>query len=294
MSEPPSSPFQNWGDNIDWKKRVKAVCKPCWELKYCPYGPLVEEFPLKEEPDSQSCLIFGHDCPVFSVAEPFTETKDLRNISRTIPRPVQFRVLKRENQICCVCGNSVKDEDIHFDHVIPYSKGGHSGESNVRLLCSECNLSRGNRFEAEHLVSSVREHLQSPLDLEFVELLLEAVEFAHEYKGEHGEFPRAEVLVEEFNEGEDVTHFEQSISQTFTDFHEFFTGPKPAEITKRQREALKLRWGFKDGSLYILSDVCAEHELRLPEMVILERALLCRAGWFVSDSKSSRQGWEKL
>lgn len=22
-----------------------SVCKPCWELKYCPYGPLVEDFP---------------------------------------------------------------------------------------------------------------------------------------------------------------------------------------------------------------------------------------------------------
>lgn len=23
-----------------------SVCKPCWELKYCPYGPLVEIFPI--------------------------------------------------------------------------------------------------------------------------------------------------------------------------------------------------------------------------------------------------------
>jgi hypothetical protein len=30
----------------DWKKRVRQTCKPCWELKYCPYGPLVEDFPL--------------------------------------------------------------------------------------------------------------------------------------------------------------------------------------------------------------------------------------------------------
>jgi len=30
----------------EWNKRVKNVCKPCWELKYCPYGPLVEDFPL--------------------------------------------------------------------------------------------------------------------------------------------------------------------------------------------------------------------------------------------------------
>ena len=30
----------------EWEKRTKHVCKPCWELKYCPYGPLVENFPL--------------------------------------------------------------------------------------------------------------------------------------------------------------------------------------------------------------------------------------------------------
>jgi hypothetical protein len=32
------------------KRALKTVfrtrCKPCWELKYCPYGPLVEQFPL--------------------------------------------------------------------------------------------------------------------------------------------------------------------------------------------------------------------------------------------------------
>jgi transcription initiation factor IIE alpha subunit len=22
------------------------ICKPCWEIKYCPYGQLVEQFPL--------------------------------------------------------------------------------------------------------------------------------------------------------------------------------------------------------------------------------------------------------
>lgn len=30
----------------EWKAAVTRVCKPCWELKYCPYGPLVEESPL--------------------------------------------------------------------------------------------------------------------------------------------------------------------------------------------------------------------------------------------------------
>jgi hypothetical protein len=30
----------------DWKERTGRVCKPCWELKYCPYGPLIEQSPL--------------------------------------------------------------------------------------------------------------------------------------------------------------------------------------------------------------------------------------------------------
>jgi len=30
----------------DWNERKRLVCKPCWELKYCPYGPLVEQSPI--------------------------------------------------------------------------------------------------------------------------------------------------------------------------------------------------------------------------------------------------------
>ena len=29
-----------------WKVASTRVCQPCWELKYCPYRPLVEQFPL--------------------------------------------------------------------------------------------------------------------------------------------------------------------------------------------------------------------------------------------------------
>lgn len=29
-----------------WKLMSRRVCKPCWELRYCPYGPMVEDSPL--------------------------------------------------------------------------------------------------------------------------------------------------------------------------------------------------------------------------------------------------------
>jgi hypothetical protein len=37
-----------------WKKRTEHVCKPCWELKYCPYGPLIEQFPLLEDESAKA------------------------------------------------------------------------------------------------------------------------------------------------------------------------------------------------------------------------------------------------
>lgn len=175
-----------WGEKIGWGRRVKAVCKPCWEIKYCPYGPLIEEFPLHSERDERSCRIFGHDCPVFYVAEPFTETKELRNISRTIPRVTQFRVLKRENQICCVCKSAVSDPDVEFDHVIPWSKGGPSDEWNIRLLCRKCNRRKRANFEDEFLISNLGDHLAEPMGVELIRWLLMVVAGGREIEAREG------------------------------------------------------------------------------------------------------------
>lgn len=57
-------------------KKIK-IDKPCYKLKYCPYGPLVEKFPLREEGDKMGCGVFGHQCPVFSVAEAFEDILDI-------------------------------------------------------------------------------------------------------------------------------------------------------------------------------------------------------------------------
>lgn len=39
--------------------------KPCHKLEWCPYGDLVEAFPLRRPSDKHSCDFFGHDCPAF-------------------------------------------------------------------------------------------------------------------------------------------------------------------------------------------------------------------------------------
>lgn len=52
---------------------IIRIDKPCHKLGYCPYGPLVEHFPLKEKRTKNSCSVFGHECPVFYVAEGFID-----------------------------------------------------------------------------------------------------------------------------------------------------------------------------------------------------------------------------
>jgi hypothetical protein len=207
----------------DWSERTEHICKPCWELKYCPYGPLVEDFPLlpslAEEasahnlhlrtclangalPDGQpldaaretmfkrmvadfkkeafpdvipqvlsdaACRIFGHVCPVFFVAEPLTETKTRRMHSRYISHEVMLKVVRRDGQICQICNQPVRDDEVEFDHVIPFSKGGTSVVQNLRLVHITCNADKSDSMHhllhprpIEHLAEIQRQKRKSP------------------------------------------------------------------------------------------------------------------------------------
>jgi hypothetical protein len=178
-----------------WAQRTQHVCKPCWELKYCPYGPLVEQFPLlpqlrrhaiehneflksqlakgaydearqeifeeevatfkpedyPEELDpsdvEKKCSVFGHLCPVFFVNEPFSETREARRITRHIPRAVMMRVVRRDNNQCQLCSRVLRDDEIEFDHIIPFAKGGATEEHNLRVTCYDCNRSKGDDYD---------------------------------------------------------------------------------------------------------------------------------------------------
>lgn len=72
-----------------------------------------------------------------------TLTKTEYYKSRRIPARVQEIVFDRDKGKCTKCSSTI---DLHFDHVIPYSKGGSStNPKNIQILCAKCNLSKGNR-----------------------------------------------------------------------------------------------------------------------------------------------------
>jgi hypothetical protein len=66
--------------------------------------------------------------------------------NRLIPTPVKVEVWRRDRGQCVQCGST---KNLHFDHDIPFSKGGSSlTAANVRLLCAKHNLEKSDRILA--------------------------------------------------------------------------------------------------------------------------------------------------
>jgi hypothetical protein len=64
---------------------------------------------------------------------------------RVIPTDVKLEVWKRDKGRCVKCGNK---RNLHFDHILPYSKGGTSLKAvNIQLLCAKHNLAKHDRIE---------------------------------------------------------------------------------------------------------------------------------------------------
>lgn len=77
------------------------------------------------------------------LAEDTTEL--VRSPGRIIPAHVKQDVWKRDRGRCVTCGAT---DELHFDHILPFSKGGTSLRAdNVQLLCARHNLSKSAKIQ---------------------------------------------------------------------------------------------------------------------------------------------------
>jgi HNH endonuclease len=64
--------------------------------------------------------------------------------NRLIPTSVKLEVWKRDKGRCVLCGNR---QNLHFDHIIPFSQGGSSLiAQNIQLLCAKHNLQKHDKI----------------------------------------------------------------------------------------------------------------------------------------------------
>lgn len=65
--------------------------------------------------------------------------------TRLIPATVKLEVWKRDKGRCVKCGST---DNLHFDHIIPYSRGGSSlVADNIQLLCARHNLEKRDKIQ---------------------------------------------------------------------------------------------------------------------------------------------------
>ena len=65
--------------------------------------------------------------------------------ARLIPTAVKIEVWKRDKGRCVQCGSS---ENLHFDHDLPFSRGGTSLlAKNIQLLCAKHNLQKRDKIQ---------------------------------------------------------------------------------------------------------------------------------------------------
>lgn len=74
-----------------------------------------------------------------------SDTEVIIKHTRLIPSEVKKEVWKRDKGKCVICGET---KNLHFDHDLPFSKGGSSlTTKNVRLLCIKHNLEKSAKIE---------------------------------------------------------------------------------------------------------------------------------------------------
>jgi hypothetical protein len=81
--------------------------------------------------------------------------------TRAIPQDVKIEVAVRDGGRCRQCGSN---RELHFDHVIPWSKGGPNTVDNIQLLCDTCNRRKGTDDTPTNLPPSpYRQPWRSPV-----------------------------------------------------------------------------------------------------------------------------------
>ena len=66
-----------------------------------------------------------------------------RYANRRVPDSIRAVVLVRDGGRCRKCRRSI---NLQMDHIVPFSKGGQTEESNLQTLCRRCNRAKSKQL----------------------------------------------------------------------------------------------------------------------------------------------------
>lgn len=134
---------------INWAKALFPNLRS--ELKTVPWGILYNEYHDndydKDELEETVAKLMQdkevkNKTGIYSYV--FTgEEKDLN--LRTFDKHDKTTMYERQKGICPVCKKHFELNEMHADHIVPWSKGGKTDLDNGQMLCAACNLEKSNK-----------------------------------------------------------------------------------------------------------------------------------------------------
>ena len=69
-----------------------------------------------------------------------------KNQRKLMTPSLRKQIMERDGYRCQMCGKFMPDQvGLHIDHIVPVAKGGKTVPSNLQVLCSRCNGSKGKK-----------------------------------------------------------------------------------------------------------------------------------------------------
>ncbi len=133
---------------IDWVQAIfpktrKEMKGLPWGLLYNVHGQRTDLDPQKLELEIQR-LMGDEDVTRKSGIYEYLLTGDERKLSiRAFDRRDALAAYERQGHKCAICGEVFEFEEMHADHIKPWSKGGHTTPDNCQMLCRDDNLKKG-------------------------------------------------------------------------------------------------------------------------------------------------------
>lgn len=143
--------WEYYRDVIDWvrmtfpkyRKEMKEVNRDWGKLYHDFRNNHYDTSLLEQEID---CLMQDDDVTSSKGIYLYVLTRQERFLSlRTFDQRTRRAAYESQQGRCPLCGMTYKYEEMEADHIIPWSKGGHTTTENCQMLCIECNRKKGNK-----------------------------------------------------------------------------------------------------------------------------------------------------
>lgn len=77
--------------------------------------------------------------------------RDIYEHRKYILKEIKMKVFGRDKGKCQLCGSN---ENLVYDHIIPYAWGGSNKEENLQLLCGSCNFKKSDKFNPNYALKN--------------------------------------------------------------------------------------------------------------------------------------------